>query len=199
VQLIAIRRRRTQYQNIPFILPPMVDNDDSYEFMDREEIEFSHDGQYYTYWFLFRQATIALKGGPTGTTPGPQEAEVTLHPGGGPEAISKAILVLYKAKTSGNIQIQGFMTKLIRILSSSFTSGEILYDHITEQILAFKGKTPIATERQVLKFLEIFPPRTVAMSLIIINSSHLPQEVQSATLLVRKRPKMWPIRHLLSR
>jgi hypothetical protein len=151
------------------------------------------------YWFFFREATIAFKGGPTGTTPGPQETEVILHPGGDPGAVSKAILVLYKAKTSGNIQIQGFMTKLIRILLSTFISGEILNDHIAEQISAFKGKTPIARTRQVLKFLEIFPPRTVAMSLIIINSSHLPQEVQSVTLLVQKRPKMWPIRHLLSR
>ena len=142
----------------------MIDNDDSYEFLDREEIEFSHDGQDYIYWFFFRQATITFKGGATSTALGPQEAEVTIHPEGDPSAVTKAILVLYKAKTSGNIQIPGFLSKLTRILLSKYPSGEMLQDSIAQEILKFKAKTPIAYNWQVWAFLRQFSPITVAIS-----------------------------------
>ncbi len=142
----------------------MIDNDDSYEFLDREEVEFSHDGQDYIYWFFFRQATISFKGGATGTALGPQEAEVTIHPGGDPSAVTKAILVLYKAKTSGNVQIPGFLSKLMRILLSKYPSEEILKESIGQEILKFKAKTPIANNWQVLMFLGQFSPITVAIS-----------------------------------
>lgn len=142
----------------------MIDNDDSYGFLDREEIEFSHDGQDYIYWFFFRQSTITFKGGSTGTALSPQEAEITIHPEGDPSAVAKAILILYKAKTSGNIQIPGFLSKLMRILLSKCSSEEMLKEYIAKEISTFKTRTPIAKNEQVLKFLGQFPPMTVAIS-----------------------------------
>jgi hypothetical protein len=130
---------------------------DDYQFLDGEEVEFTHDDKLpHRYWFFFHDTGITMK---QGWFPS-RYPEVLIHPHAALPDVSKAILVLFKTATSGNLPFEGMVSKLLRILLPSFGSIDKLAFCLDDAIGNFATINPIARTKDVLEFLkQTFPEK----------------------------------------
>jgi len=125
---------------------------DGYQFLDREEVEFTYHSRLYRYWFFFRDTGITYKR----VVIRSENPERPLHPDGEISDVTEAVIILYRTATSGDLPVQGMISKLLGMLLRGYESQAELKRSLKEGIEAFDSTQPIANIDKILKFVKPF-------------------------------------------
>lgn len=126
---------------------------------EREEVQFLHEDEDFIYSFhrfdsgkvTFRRLWPAAKS---------QECEVVLYPSGEKSIVNIAVIVLYKAVTSGQ-KLQGFLPDVLKTMVNLYDSKEGLISNLKKAIAAFPGQTRIASVDNIIEFIAPYSLWTV--------------------------------------
>lgn len=123
----------------------------------REEVQFMHDNEDFVYRFdRFDSGKIAFRQlKPIGLA-----QEVDIYPNGKMQFANTAVIVLFKAATSGQ-PLKGFLPDVLRTMLDLYVSKDAMIANLSKTITSFQAKTPIAFMEDVIRFVDPYAPWTV--------------------------------------
>lgn len=83
-----------------------------------------------------------------------------LYPSGEKSIVNIAVIVLYKAVTSGQ-KLQGFLPDVLKTMVNLYDSKEGLISNLKKAIAAFPGQTRIASVDNIIEFIAPYSLWTV--------------------------------------
>jgi hypothetical protein len=127
---------------------------------DREEVQFTHDDEDFVYYFnRFESKKITFKQlKPLGPIP-----EVDIYPSGTPQLANTAIIILFKAATSGHQPLKGILPDILRTMLDLYSTKDTMVANLSKTIFSFRAKKPIAIIEDVVQFVEPYASWKVKM------------------------------------